>query len=181
MARTPKLIALSILIAFGGSPQTPTKPWPQEPTGFKSVPFGSSRKEARSILHFKMGDCPRFENTLCTLKIDAVGFTLTAYLKFSDKQFVEAVGTFPSENYSDVRDMFVSMYGPPQDTKESEVQNGLGATFKQEILHWNGSRAFVMLGRYGSTVTGGMFAVGLASVRDAEVAAREAAKKNVLK
>jgi len=48
-------------------------------------------------------------------------------------------------------------------------------------LHWNGARAYVTLMRYGSTITDGIFVVGLVSVRDAEEVAREAAKKKALR
>jgi len=177
------LLFSGVLIA-----QTPTNPWPQEPTGFKNLPFGSSRKVAASFLHLntgsllrpKLDDCSRFENTPCVLTIDAGGFKLTVYLQFANKAFADAVGSFPSENYPAVREMFISLYGPPQDVKESDVQNRIGGTFKQETLHWNGNHAYVTLSHYGSTVTNGSFGVGLLSVIEAERAAQEAAKKKAL-
>jgi hypothetical protein len=179
MGRTPNLIAFAFLLAFGNA-QTTTHPWPQEPTGFKNVTFGSSRKVAREIIHFRLGECPRFESSPCSMKIDGGGFIMTAFLQFDDKKFSEALGSFPSDHYLEVREIFVSRYGPPHNVQASEVQNLVGGQFKQETLRWNGQRASVTLMRYGSTVTDGVFFVGLNGADASEAAAREAARKKAL-
>lgn len=136
--------------------------WPEEPDGFKGVRFGWTENQAESMAHLP---CFPFVNgkLICKLEIDGGGFSMTAHFVFDSTGFTQAIGKFPSENYGDVKEIFVARYGKPHSTTQSDVRNRMGATFRQEELLWMGKRASVSVSRYGSNLSDGSFWVGLTS------------------
>jgi hypothetical protein len=136
--------------------------WPEEPEGFKGVQFGWTKDQAESVVHLPC--LPAVNGKLfCNLIIDGGGFSLNARFIFEDTGLTQVFGKFPSENYQDVKEMFIAKYGKPHSATQSDVQNRMGATFRQEELLWIGKRVSIVLSRYGSTISDGSFGVGLTS------------------
>ncbi len=132
--------------------------WPQEPTSFRSVPFGATEKEAKKIV--KTGLCFTLEaDRGCSADFDLAGVQISSIMVFRADQLGRVQAKFPSSSFSSVRTVFIDKYGEPQSDKESTVQNNAGASFNQETLEWNGPNIFLQLKRYGSTISEGAFVV----------------------
>ena len=56
------------------------------------------------------------------------------------------------ENYRDVKAVLIERYGRPTSTKKETLQNGYGAKFSSEVLHWQGRRVSLTLHERTSTV-----------------------------
>lgn len=164
-------------------PERATKPnvaWPQEPGGFKGIKFGATEEQAKSVVGPIFCMDGRRVGRMCVLNIHVADFDMRVILRFIGGRFTQALGEFPAQQYSDVRDMFVEKYGSAHHTEHGTVQNKMGATYDQESLFWRGDNAHVILERYGSTISEGSFAVSLADAPDPMRQEREQAKKKAL-
>lgn len=132
--------------------------WPQEPTSFRSVPFGATEKEAKQLL--KMDLCLNSTvGRFCSSTFRLADVTVKSFMQFPAGKFEGVDGEFDSGDYSTVRSIFIDKYGPPTLTNSSEVHNGAGATFNQETLEWVGPVMRITLSRFGSKVTEGLFSI----------------------
>jgi hypothetical protein len=124
-----KIIAAALLAVAPLCAQS----WPEEPDGFKGVQFGADPKQARPALK-AMGCSVPYRGHYCKAVIEGGGFVITGFLIFHDTGFIKASGSFPPENYEDMRAIFIKKYGNPHSARQSVLQNRLGASFQQEDL-----------------------------------------------
>jgi hypothetical protein len=177
---------LSILLLAGTIPacaqtgeRIPT--WTQEPDGFKGVKFGSTEAEAKTATSIPLRCLSVKSERACMMVVPVGSFNMEVLLQFVADKFTKAVGTFPSDSFSDVRDIFFEKYGKPHNVTEETLQNGMGAQFHQEHYGWRGKLCLITLSKYGSSPDEGLFSLSPIDTVDAEEKAREEAKKKALK
>ena len=153
-----RALSMMIILACAVCGFTQDKAWPQEPTSFRSVPFGASEKEAGKIV--KTGLCFNATGDRgCSADFELAGIAIHTIMIFRADQFTSVQGKFPSDSYSTLRQVFVEKYGIPSDTKQSTIQNRAGAKFSQESLIWDGPKIRLQISHYGDTVTEGEFSL----------------------
>lgn len=151
------VFAFAMLITTGAV-FAQVRPWPQEPTSFRSVPFGATEKEAKQLL--KMDLCLNSTvGRFCSSKFQLADVMISSFMQFQAGKFEGVDGSFDSDDYSSIRSIFIDKYGPPTNTKASEVHNRAGGTFSQETLEWIGPTIRITLSRYGSKLTEGLFGI----------------------
>jgi hypothetical protein len=158
--------------------------WLQEPTTFRSVPFGASEKEAKQTVEidhcFNISEVTR----LCIAMFKLDGVQIDSTMLFRSDSFDIVNGHFPSGSYQKIRSVFIDKYGAPTKTEEVVLQNSAGAKLKEQRLTWEGPKISVQLDQFGFNATeGGLFSVATMKYfadekRDWEV--RRAKEKNGL-
>lgn len=131
--------------------------WPKEPTSVFGIPLGGEMKDE------DLRDCggihdPSQENpvAVCALKKGMFGGdVLIAHIPIDSmddgvvqrKDFVvkSVMVNAKHENYRDVKAVLIERYGRPTSTKKETLQNGYGAKFSSEVLHWQGKRVSLTL------------------------------------
>lgn len=173
-------LCVALTVAFGLlAEDLPTPPpWPQEPTDFRKVPFGSSPSELEATL--KAASCRTLNGRFGCIYQGTIGDVSTSeiYLFDATKTKMERVLiTFPSDKYSFVRDVFVERYGQPLTSKVEPYKTRGGAEFENEALAWLGEAMLVTLDRYGSNLKDGFAMVASRAAIDASDKAAEEKKK----
>ncbi len=152
------LAVLMLCVWADASAQT----WPQEPTAFKGVPFGASRKEAAAIApRGNLDVCiysppPVLPNgKKCGGPLDSMRglgparvsetFTFDA-----GDHFVRAEMLFESGQFAEVREIYLAKFGEPSERKSERVLSS-GVQFDNEILTWKGAKVTVELRQYIAT------------------------------
>ena len=165
--------------------KTPDNTWPQEPTAFRGIPWGSSEKDAKAITNtnFRCFN-NQTEMSVGTERICNASFMLdpvgmTVLLIFSDGKFVSTVGDFNSDDYTTVRTVFVEKYGPPTTTSNSAVKTRMGVEYQQEQLTWVGPNIHIKLSRFGSEATEGSFIISTQEYRNAQIKILEENRKKL--
>lgn len=155
-------IAAAIVAAFATSPISASaqgKPaaWPKEPTSVFGIPLGGEMKDE------DLRDCggihdpsQEYPVAVCALKKGMFGGdVLIAHIPIDSmedgvvqrKDFVvkSVMVNAKHENYRDVKAVLIERYGRPTSTKKETLQNGYGAKFSSEVLHWQGRRVSLTL------------------------------------
>jgi len=110
---------------------------------------------------------------LGSLVIKSIGFTFinigpVKNMKFKEKNysqfsFSKVFMLTTPDQFESLLEIFTKKYGKPIKSKDSKIQNRMGAEFSQSIVYWeNGERA-ISLYRYGNTIDKG-FAVFASAV-----------------
>lgn len=181
------------------SPEPARGAWPQEPTSYRGIGWGTPFEEAKKPLKTGLCWCRApgggGEDVDCKKRVAGMpapwrtcvtqGFMVGSVpirdsVTFDDAGLAHASMAFDTSDYAAIRETFLSKYGAPHTAEQSRVSNMIGATFDQEALVWTGPNATVMLMRYGSKVTEGLATISLVSYNEKraekERAKREAAK-----
>jgi len=167
------LLANAVLAYSQSGPPRPTvfQPWPEEPTEFRGIKFGSTESQARAVANIQQCRDVRSDR-FCVWAVPVKDFSFTVFLIFVDGKFASATGTFPQDRFADVRSLFVRTYGRPHTSAAMEMQY-------QEI-GWMGKGAEVSLKATGGPEGSGHFSVETAeyskkSMRDQD--AKQAGRK----
>lgn len=131
--------------------------WPKEPTAVFGIPLGGEMKDE------DLRDCggihdpsQEYPVAVCALKKGMFGGdVLIAHIPIDSmddgvvqrKDFVvkSVMVNAKHENYRDVKAVLIERYGRPTSTKKETLQNGYGAKFSSEVLHWQGRRVSLTL------------------------------------
>lgn len=131
--------------------------WPKEPTSVFGIPLGGEMKDE------DLRDCggihdpsQEYPVAVCALKKGMFGGdVLIAHIPIDSmddgvvqrKDFVvkSVMVNAKHENYRDVKAVLIERYGRPTSTKKETLQNGYGAKFSSEVLHWQGRRVSLTL------------------------------------
>jgi hypothetical protein len=193
MVVTTLLLSMLATLALAqSSTATTRKPpaaalWKQEPNGFRGFTFGSSRSDLGFLPDSPGNDCSSTEkyrgagSDKCERIEDPIGNIGVSFkYYFRNDKLVEIIGDFNSENYEDLRDIFIAAYGKPHQSQHTLKRTAIGATFQNELLGWNGKRVSVFMTKYLSDINDGEFSITLKS-EDAELdrVKREANRKAV--
>jgi hypothetical protein len=141
-------------------PAPPNSQWLQEPVGFKNLKFGTTAAELRNDVTFSFCTDDDGVNT-CVLNSSVGEYPVTLMLEFPADRLSSIFGTYKSEDFGALKEIFVRRYGSPHTRNVSIVQNAFGAKFQDETLVWNGKHAHVYLKRYSNDTEKGSFWVGL--------------------
>lgn len=184
--RTALWLVLSALIAYSSmaeEPQTQSQPtWAQEPTGYRDIKWGASKKELKHIIGWTIGGINCFDGhkgvKYCKsfYSIGTVKVENTFMLR--DDKLTGVLLTYSPDDFDFLKQVFVEKYGAPHKTESSAVQNRMGASFTDEVLTWQGKTVSITMQRYYGKVTEGMAIISLTS--EAQVFAeqeKERAKK----
>jgi hypothetical protein len=124
---------------------------------FRSVPFGTSQRDAMSGLKFKDGDCSvvAIGGSLCepiapSLRIGTVP-TNEKYRFDDDAQFVGVVVGFAAGNYDFMKDVFIVKYGQPTTIVTSQVSTKGGTQLENELVTWKTGDLVVKMVRYAAS------------------------------
>lgn len=163
------LIAAGIVIALAGASHTASAQgkgasWAKEPTTVFGIPIGGEMKDE------DLRDCggihdpsQEYPVAVCALKKGMFGGdVLIAHIPIDSmddgvvqrKDFVvkSVMVNAKHENYRDVKAVLIERYGRPTSAKKETLQNGYGAKFSSEVLHWQGRRVSLTLHERASTV-----------------------------
>lgn len=104
--------------------------------------------------------------TLGTLNIKRILFVFKNIgdekdLKFKDKNFNQfifskAIMVTTPGQFENLLDIFTKKYGTPLKTKNSKLQNRMGAEFLQTIVFWENGDRMIALYRYGNKIDEGL-------------------------
>jgi hypothetical protein len=197
---TATLVVAIASVAFGvgnaGDEPSAGPGWPLEPDSYRGLKWGSTFEQGRAARVISYGaacvctlaggneeDCGPADKPLrqpaeyrsCDSWFNVGSVKVDDTLEFDGDGLAGALMKFPSDAYDTMRAVFVEKYGPPHKVDVSEVQNKLGATFKNESLAWYGSDASVMLNRFDEDLTKSGASILLnryVAKRAAEIAAR---------
>jgi len=151
-------VFLQSSIAFG---------W-NEPEEFRGIKWGTSIKEALSIVDGEMQrrhdakDTPftiwapeNITESMFTWKTVVGHAPVTMLFFFYNGGFSQVSLSFSSTSSEYMRDAFKEKYGAPTSEKTVEVQNRTGAKFQNVQTRWIGEKVFISLDRYGSSLDKG--------------------------
>lgn len=131
--------------------------WPKEPTSVFGIPLGGEMKDE------DLRDCggihdpsQEYPVAVCALKKGMFGGdVLIAHIPIDSmddgvvqrKDFVvkSVMVNAKHENYRAVKAVLIERYGRPTSTRKETLQNGYGAKFSSEVLHWQGKRVSLTL------------------------------------
>ena len=105
----------------------------QDAIGESLDDFHSHNSDNRALQCF--GDSP---NTMCGTPHNSgsiAGAPGTVIYKFKDGLLASIIGSFESEDYSQVHDAVIGKYGPPTSVVKKEYTNGLGAKVDRRSPH----------------------------------------------
>lgn len=156
------LIAASVVAVMAAAShpafsQRKAAAWPKEPVAVFGIPLGGEMKDE------DLRDCggiydpsQQYPVAVCALKKGMFGGdVLIAHIPIDSmedgvvqrKDFVvkSLMVNAKHENYRDVKAVLIERYGRPTSTKKETLQNGYGAKFSSEVLHWQGERVSLTL------------------------------------
>lgn len=156
------LVAAALGVSLGAinhpaAAQGKAAAWPKEPTSVFGIPLGGEMKDE------DLRDCggihdpsQEYPVAVCALKKGMFGGdVLIAHIPIDSmddgvvqrKDFVvkSVMVNAKHENYRDVKAVLIERYGRPTSTKKETLQNGYGAKFSSEVLHWQGRRVSLTL------------------------------------
>lgn len=162
------LVAAALAVGLGATShsalaQGKATAWPKEPTAVFGIPLGGEMKDE------DLRDCggiydpsQDYPVAVCALKKGMFGGdVLIAHIPIDSmedgvvqrKDFVvkSVMVNAKHENYRDVKAVLIERYGRPTSTKKETLQNGYGAKFSSEVLHWQGRRVSLTLHERTST------------------------------
>lgn len=149
---------VTLLCAFFLTSSLIAQQWPQEPSAFRSIPFGANEAAIQMSLNAPrcLPGSAAGERLCRDTRSRAIGDVSTeeSYL-LADDAFVAAYVTFQSTDYEYVRDVFKARYGEPHSVSTSTVKTMAGATFENDSLSWRGAAGVVTLTHYSDKVTEG--------------------------
>jgi hypothetical protein len=131
--------------------------WPNEPTGYRRLPFGAGDAAAKMMLN-NINRCTSDQGAgilTCTdtLKSFVIGHVrIGERLLFPNGQFSAAFLEFSSDQYPFMRRVFIEKYGQPTRTRSSNFMTKGGGVFENETLEWEGTNVVVILERFGDSV-----------------------------
>lgn len=142
---------MGVLFALGlAIPSAAQKPWPQEPAGFRGVPWGSSIADVKKA--FPEG---YVHSTGIRFQVDRfeVGTVKTKlYIYFKGRGADKTGGSlwnidmeFPFADMSTMREVFVAKYGPP---------TGYRTEDGDRLMQWQGKHVRIEFGPYSVEHTG---------------------------
>lgn len=102
---------------------------------------------------FKLGDVV-IKKVYFFFKSPEEGLTFHEF-NYAKFKFTEAMFLIDPDQFEAVYDIFNTKYGKPNDMKESEVRNKLGAKFEQKIAIWINGDRIIRLQRYNDTLDEG--------------------------
>jgi len=97
----------------------PVQPWPQEPTTYRGLPWGSTIDAAKKALGGWDGRCfklkpPNAPTEACSSHLDVADVRVTDILSFSPEGGLASVlMDFDSKDYGTMRATFIEKYGQP--------------------------------------------------------------------
>lgn len=185
--RREAMVGAVILAGFASwaDAQTPAaapKPWQQEPSSYRGIPWGAAPSalvphlEATETgrrgddFRFIAGKClcdggsecpakkimdPPPPQRHCFSKIEVGGVVLTETWTFLVDRLAGVNLTFDSGDYRTMRAMFVERYGEPSKTETTQFKTRGGLEAANEELSWDGPTAVVRLENYGGSIREG--------------------------
>jgi hypothetical protein len=149
-------VSIAVLLSFVGTLQAQgPKLWPQEPTGFRGVPFGASAKDLSAKVPVEGCHDGRLCSIWCSSKFTIAGQTGRAEVIFTWWEFAGVAFHFAPEAHEALRKFAVAKYGPPR-ASGSTFGLGLQQT-GQEVLRWDGKRVTLMLTKSETKPSEGLF------------------------
>jgi len=180
----------------------PTTAWPQEPTGFRGVPWGTLIDDAERTLEATVTDRPSGVSAIkaydsavtMTVMAGPIGDVYVSELwKFGEgsakvlgppadpKGLESVIWTFASDSFDTLSEILVARFGPATETRSDEVENRMGAKFTNSVWVWRGPNVTLSFIRYAGNVAEGIAVFELVSAskrRADEQAATAAAAKD---
>jgi hypothetical protein len=137
-------VSVAVLVSLAGIVRAQTQtPWPQEPTGFRGVPFGASAKDLSAKVPVEGCHDGRLCSIWCSSKFTIAGQTGRAEVIFIWWEFAGVAFHFAPDALESLKKFAVANYGPPH-ASGSTLGLGLQLT-AQEVLRWDGKKVTVML------------------------------------
>jgi hypothetical protein len=147
------------------------EPW-QEPEDFRGLKWGASVEEMRKVFPLEnelremrsvwaiptlVGNrIKRF--TVSNIKIGTARTTL--YIGFLDDRFAYVWINFNSRDFVELREAFITRYGPAHSMTVERLKNRMGAEFENPVLTWEGNTLAIRLANYSGTLTEGAAQLG---------------------
>jgi hypothetical protein len=78
---------------------------------------------------------------------------------FRDGMLSEGSANFAPDNYAPIVEALTTRYGQPASKRTEIVQNRMGATFQNEIAHWNIGGDQIIAMKYGTDLTRGLVSI----------------------
>ena len=131
--------------------------WKNEPTSYRSVPFGSTQADAMAALD-NLNVCTKETGGGMLACTDARSsfmlgtVAINERLFFPDGTFVQVVIEFSSNSHDFVRSVFVEKFGEPHRLASERFKTRGGAEFQNEVATWEGKEVIVVLRTFGGDV-----------------------------
>jgi hypothetical protein len=137
---TIALFALAAVLAQAPPPATaPTVPpilWPKEPTAYRGIAFASGTVEAAKKTIPGL-DCSKLRRGLtCTSSFQVGGVSVQDRWRFLGDGLVEVWWKFDSNDYEQLRAVFIDKYGPPTRRSNADPVKCENAILPNERLDW---------------------------------------------
>lgn len=150
-------VSFAVLVSLAGILRAQTQtPWPQEPTGFRGVPFSASAKDLSAKVPVEGCLDGRLCSIWCSSKFTIAGQTGRAEVIFIWWEFAGVAFHFAPGSYDSLKRFAVAEYGPPHGTGTT-LGLGILQPKVQGVLRWDGKVTTVFLTQQDSKPTEGLF------------------------
>ncbi|WP_161963328.1 hypothetical protein [Xanthomonas campestris] len=157
------------LSEFRSTPYPDTKDWPSaysvcsdEPRA-ASYPYQSDLSVSKDWRDAGVVSCMFFFESGSAKMVYSAGVILgdiPSHTKFhfirqkpeDEPRLFYITSSGPTANYDDLVATFTQALGKPSSVKSGDVQNRLGASFKNDITTWSNTSSKVVISRYGDTI-----------------------------
>lgn len=133
------------------------------PDSYRGVPFGASEARAREIIKFEsceatpayFGLLAKLATRMCVSSFLVGTVKVQDFFHFRKDALVTVHMTFRSNDFENLRGVFIEKYGKPTRDQREILQNRFGAKFENETLTWAGPNVTVTLNRFASDLESG--------------------------
>lgn len=134
--------------------------WPQEPTAFRGIPFGTSERDVASTLKLNDYSCLDAEGQRSCIHHTSIGeVKVMEVYQFDEDQLVQVFLSFKSPQYSLLREEFTKLYGKPAEVWTEDYETIGGGKSTTEMLEWRGEKMVVHVEQFGPSLHEGIAVV----------------------
>lgn len=142
------VVSILLLLGVTNSSYADTAKWKNEPDNFRGVTFGATEADVKEIIpDLQCKDTKSGRS--CYDPYYKIGETITGcLLTFNGGRFSGVYIVFKSEDYKNIKSLFIDKYGEPMKSVDFDIKTRAGIKQENNKLLWHGDKLIVSLQKY---------------------------------